>query len=407
MESYLEALPIELIGHIMSFLDLRNIAPLRLTSCNMENKTFRAGFSTFFNNKDVKLTTSTLHEMVHITSQSRLGCLLQHCTITGIVRDETTVPHISAECMSPLTEAFRNLKQHSTKGGLKSLCLRVAARIEDADGDLVEPDSFHSWQPVWAVAVHTFNVVMAALDGSHLVVHEHLDIFGSLRGCSLPSDVFMARNFASMNAFRALKKLTVSLSAPRETTSKYTEESQSELLLDMMQMSRNMPEMAFLNLHWYRLIYTGYEPILSNLPPVYGEMYTKSAPLCLKECTLRGIHVYESDLLGFLEAVCPRDLTLENVTLLSGTFASVFRYLSDPDSVVASYHLDDIKERRCLVHFDVPGNPKFRYMRGNVGPSTLTRSAGHVKETINYCINQGRALGSGERVRVSNIPHVV
>jgi len=64
-----------------------------------------------------------------------------------------------------LAEAFRNLKQHSPKGGPASLCLRVAARMEGADGELTEPDDCRSWRAVWDAALRIFNVTMAALIG--------------------------------------------------------------------------------------------------------------------------------------------------------------------------------------------------------------------------------------------------
>jgi hypothetical protein len=109
--------------------------------------------------------------------------------------------------------------------------------------------------------------------------------------------------------------------------------------------------------------------------------------------------VSESDLLQFLEAVRPATVSLTDIHLVSGTYASVFQYLTSPDSPVACYHLDDDWEGNALVHFEVPGSSKFRYTRGNPGPSSLTRQAGHVKEAIHYRFALGRALGSGERMR--------
>jgi hypothetical protein len=109
--------------------------------------------------------------------------------------------------------------------------------------------------------------------------------------------------------------------------------------------------------------------------------------------------VSKSDLLQFLEAVRPATVTLTDVHLVSGTYASVFHYLTSPDSPVACYHLDDVREGNALVHFEAPGSSKFRYTGGNVGPSSLTRQAGHVKEAIHYRFAPGRPLGSGARMR--------
>ena len=107
----------------------------------------------------------------------------------------------------------------------------------------------------------------------------------------------------------------------------------------------------------------------------------------------------ESDLLQFLKTVHPAMIMLTDVHLISGTYASVFQYLTSPDSLIECYHLDDIHEGIALVHFEVPGRPKFPYLRDTVGPSSLTRQAGHVKEAIHYRFARGRAVGSTHRAR--------
>lgn len=83
----LEALPIDLIEHIVTPLDLSGIASLRLTSRPVQSKAFRVSFTAFFKNKDVELTKSSPQAMVRSTSQGRLGCLLQHCTVIDIATD--------------------------------------------------------------------------------------------------------------------------------------------------------------------------------------------------------------------------------------------------------------------------------------------------------------------------------
>lgn len=412
MESPLEALQIELIEHIVTFLELCDIASLRLTSGAMENKASQGSLTALFKHKNVELTTKTLDEMVRVTSQGRLGCLLQHCTITGIVRNETAAADEGTEHVRLLAKAFRNLKQRSKKGGLGSLCLRVAARMEGADGELIEPDNFRSWRAVWDVALRTFKVTMAALNESQLPVDEHLNIFGSLRGCSLACDAFLAfaQQFTSMHVFGSLKRLTVSLSAPHKAATEHQSEAavietgaqaqsrHSNLILQgIMQVSRIMPALERLELHWYNLGDSmSTSPVPSATRP---ESSTSSAFTCLKECSLHGIYVSESHLLQFLQAVQPATLTLTNVRLVSGTYASIFKYMAGPDSPVTYYHLDDIREGNALVHFDVPGSSKFRYRGGNVGPNSLTRQTSHMKEAIHYQFASGRPLGSGERMR--------
>jgi hypothetical protein len=102
---------------------------------------------------------------------------------------------------------------------------------------------------------------------------------------------------------------------------------------------------------------------------------------------------------GFSRAFHPATLTLTDVRLVSGTYASIIKYLTGPDSPVTYYHLDNIREGKALVHFDVLGSSKFRYIGGNVGPSSLTRQTSHVKEAIRYRFASGRPLGSRKRMR--------
>lgn len=102
----------------------------------------------------------TLQDTVRLTSHGRLGCLLEHCTITGIVRSDTAAADAGADqdMLTLLSEAFRNLKLRSSNGGLASLCLRVVARIENADGELEEPNAFRDWKHVWNTALRTFQI---------------------------------------------------------------------------------------------------------------------------------------------------------------------------------------------------------------------------------------------------------
>jgi hypothetical protein len=213
-----------------------------------------------------------------------------------------------------------------------------------------------------------------------------------------------------MYVFGSLKRLTVSLSAPHKAATEHQSEAavteteaqaqsrHSNLILQgIMQVSRIMPELESLELHWYNL---GDSMSTSPVPSATRqESSTSSASACLKECSLHGIYLSESHLLQFLEAVHPATLTLTDVRLVSGTYASIFKYLTGPDSPVTYYDLDDIREGNALVHFDVPGSSKFRYRGGNVGPSSLTRQTSHVKEAIRYRFASGRPLGSGERMR--------
>lgn len=436
MKSNLQALQIELIECIVTFLELRDISSLRLTCRTLEDKASQGSFTKFFKHKNVELTTRTLQDMVRVTNPGRrLGCLLQHCTITGIARrddEETTTLAIADEGPTEhhhlqrlLTEAFRNLKQqHSPKGGLASLCFRVAARIEvAADGELttIEPDEFRSWRAVWEAARRAFDVAMAALIESQLRVDEHLDVFGSLQGCSLACDTFLAvaQESAARHVFASLKRLTVRLSAPplppkpeidyeaveEEVvieTEVQTQSNRSHLILqDIMQVLRIMPALESLKLHWYNLGDNASTSLAASSATPWESNISSVPTTGLKECSLHGIYVSESHLLQFLDVVHPTSLTLTDIRLMSGTYDPIFKYLTDLDTPVTYIHLDDIRVGINLVHFEIPGNPKFPYLYGGVGPSVLTRQASHnaKEEPIRYRIARRRPLGSPQRYR--------
>ncbi|KAL1875521.1 hypothetical protein Plec18167_005457 [Paecilomyces lecythidis] len=411
MNSALEALHTELVELIVVYLEPHDIASLRLTSRTIREKASWGCFGALFKRKNIELETETLQQMTRVTSHDQPGRLLQHCTITGIARTDATAPAENTEHLRLLTEAFRNIKQHSPKHALASLSLRVAARSESADGSLVEPDSFLSQISIWETALRTFNITMTALNQSQLPVVEQLDIFGSLRGCSLACDAFLsfANNPASVDIIGSLKGLTVSLSVPYEVeVNDFKEAGELEavpakfsnpnlILLDTLQVLSMMPELETFRLHWHSL--GARIEIPSTSIAAHQRKAISLVSTSLKECSLRGIQVSGSDLLQFLEAVQPAALTLTDTTLVSGTYTPIFKYITSPDCPVTSYCLDDIWQGRNLVHFEVPGKSKFRFARDSPGPTTLLRKGSTTKEEIRYRFSSGRALGSPQRYR--------
>lgn len=409
--SALEALPIELIEHIVTNLDFCDISSLRLTSRTIEDKASQFSFTTLFGRKDIGLTTTALQNFVGATGQGRLGCLLQDCTLTGIASFETTTPDDTAEHIRLLADAFRNLKHRSPRGGLVSLSLGLAVRV-GTEGELAPPGHQRvrrAWRTIWDAAIRTFRVTIAALGESQMSVGERLDVFGSVVGCSLPCDVFMASAgiFSSAHVFGSLRKLTLSLSAPyraesepdlewensaqepsapliNQTQSRYSQ----QVFRVIVQLCHAKLKLEDLDLHWYDLGRYISTSSLSDSPQassIAGD--TSSGTIHIKGCSLRGVFISETDLLHLLQTTCPETLTLTDIHLISGTYTSILDYVNGPDSSIKSYHLDDLCEEgasRPPVHFNIPGRSKFRYRGGPVGPSTLTRQAGDAKEAVGY-----------------------
>ncbi|OAQ65884.1 hypothetical protein VFPPC_07518 [Pochonia chlamydosporia 170] len=412
----LTALHTELIDHISTYLDVPDIASLRLTCRTMGRKATSSKFTALFKQKNIQLSTQALQRLVQVTSQGSLGCLLEDCSITGIAQlpqaslsqtDQTT------ELVQLLTTAFRNLKQHSPNGKITSIRLLVVAREQDAIGNLVEPAVFRSWGAIWAAASHTFKVVMAALSNSGLYV-ECLDIFNSINGCSLVIDDFMS-DLKTKQLWPLLKTLSVSLSAKPVVDKWLIDEAMEhqyqpagpeeiwtadQTLRAIANTISHMPFLQSLNVHWYIIGKPETPPteVSSNL---FNDTTMQSFKWTgIQECSLHGIQATPTHLLQFLQTFRPQTLTLTDVSLVGGTYSPIFEYLSSAESSVTSYHLDDLDETRHLVHFNhVKGTPKFRYRTGDFGPSTVSRCGLSVKEPISYQLAHSRVLGSGERAR--------
>ncbi|KAI1089359.1 hypothetical protein F5B19DRAFT_379928 [Rostrohypoxylon terebratum] len=400
----IEALPIELIEQIVQLLDLCSIASLRLTSRNMERKASQGYFTKFFHTKDMALTPRTLQNMIWITSQDHVGGLLQHCNIVGIAEIDMITQSHANELTDLLATAFLNLKERCKNGGLASLCLRVATIPQDSNDQTAQSGASKQWKDIWATALCTFNITIAALERSQLSVDDSLDVFGSVKGCSLRCDVFLLwpHSFPSTPIFAKLRRLTVSLSSScigfEEQATPGEERDyvpSSNIFRGILEMSRIMPQLESINLHWYRLGYN-----VTTLTKPFIDTSGSSTFTHLKELILRGMHTSANNLLQFIRELRPTSLTMKDITLTSRVYDPIFEYITSPESPMAYYCLDDIHHDGRLVHFNIPGHPKyphlFQYMREGVhiGPSTLIQGIEDVKEPISYLHTRLRLVSS-------------
>lgn len=416
--SPLETLQIELLESIVSYLELCDVASLRLACRTIEDKASQQSFTSFFRDKNVKLSSPALQRFVQVTGHGRLGYLLRHCTITGVASSEKATSSEIDEHSRLLADAFCNLKNRSPEGGLTSLTLGVTVDVGN-NGELVQPDDTRArpaWRTVWEATECTFHGSMKALQESQLPVGDRLNIFGNLPGCSLAYDVFVAHNrtLTSARVFGSLKTLTLSLSGRcrdvsepewegslqdiTDTIRQTQRQNSSQALRTIVQLSLKSPELEGLDLHWYDLgrnISTSISPNIAQ----NGDIDTGFDALQIKSCKLRGVFVSEMGLLQFLQATCPKTLTMTDIHLDPGTYTPILDYLNGQDSPTKLYHLDDLREGGSLVHFNVPGSPKFPYLNGRVGPSTLTREECGARDIISYRLPPGRPKGSGKLYR--------
>ncbi|KAI0533029.1 hypothetical protein GGR58DRAFT_522184 [Xylaria digitata] len=396
----LESIPIELTEHIVTFLNLRDIASLRLTNRSIESKASQGHFTKFFTRKQVKLDTETLQNMLHVTRRGRLGCLLRHCIISGITEPDTASKSQIAGHKGLLAQAFDFLKQRSSRGSLDSLRLRVTIRTGRANGGAREAETIPLGVAIWMAALNTFNITMAALSKSELLVYEQLDIYGTISSCSLNYDAFLSlsQQISFLSIFYRLKKLMLSLSSPYDASTEHTP-TQETTAISLSQTAHvvYMPNLEALHMHWYSL--RSDAPATSVQPAPGIDNAIVPAIAHLKECSVRGVYTTKGDLLRFIKAVNPSVLIMADVSLTSGTYTSIFDHLTNPETSITHYFLDDIREGTNLVHFDTEGTSKFPYKGIEMGHSWLTRDTTHFKEPIRYSITSRRPIRSGERKR--------
>ncbi|KAJ2981405.1 hypothetical protein NUW58_g6696 [Xylaria curta] len=411
MTPSLEALPVELVSYIRTFLDLKGILSLRLASSTLASKLSPHLLAEFFVCKNVELTLAPLKNMAYMTGRGRAGSLLRDCTIVGVPGIDISCTPDSDEHVRLLTEAFINLKQYSPQRSLATLQLSVGMRkrYRESDDEISEQFARPSRKVTWETAQRTFDITMTALRESRLTIGSHLNLFGSLPDCSLVHKAFLPldQRFVATGLFKSLETLTMSLSALYISQNQTRQGDVSNnsiqgvhgtmLLRSLLEMSSLMPNLKEFDIHWYNVganTSTSFEDRAVNIA---ATDYPKSARL--RACSLRGLYAPGSDLLEFLKAIRPGRLSLDDVHLVSETWAPIFDYLMSSTSPVAICRFDDIREGDRLVHFDVLGPSKFPYKGVIMGPSTLTKSQDNIKDAIHYRTTSRRPLGSGQRMR--------
>ncbi|KAI1738247.1 hypothetical protein F4680DRAFT_450327 [Xylaria scruposa] len=398
MASSLETLPAELVDMVAKFLDFQDVTSLRCTSRTMESKTLHAFHSTgCFDHKNIKLEMETLEKFAKLSSNKSLTSRLQHCTIIGITGLRETM-HEWDEYIRLLTAIFRNLEKNIQTGSIVSLSFRVILRITNS--------SIYHWERFWNTAVRTFGVTIMALIESNLSVEGNLDLFSSVPFCSLEYTAFLllAQETRLAKNFKHLKRLTMSLSPFRDIRVPYELGHTDTKLLQggyvastlraISQLPAIMPELESLDFHWF---YVGATVERGAQSPAHRDVSSFSTALTLKECTLRGIYVSESDLLEFITSTSPMTLRLMDVNLLTpGTYESIFQHITHANSQTIYCHFEYLwctpQSYVHAVYFDKPepeeGDRWNTYLRYTFSPQM--KKLGHqgiphqVRETCDW-----------------------
>lgn len=406
----------ELSWEICGYLPASDVAALRLTCRTLERNSYNS-FTNLFRYRTILLTPESLNNFVAMTQRDELGCLLRSCTIQGVAQDELAQQNDDvdggdkrdAELQRLLTQGFTNLATHGQSRSLTSLTLGIAARVKLRSGSLLRPPHFRSARAIWKRARETFDIVMAALHESQLVVEDELNVFTDTVGCSLEVNHFTAihRRFLSFNPLQTITtlRLSISLEYTSDSDTYYIFNNDEDLLhsdfrsdfqivqsdgvLQIVRqvLARCMPDVERLEVHWYTV---GID-LLTEAPLFTETLFDKQIELprlSLKECRLYGVGASPQQLFEFIDGVRPKALTLTDLCMINGSWDSVISHLTDPATAIESFHLDDLAVRgdgqQRLVHFAAPGGPKFRYGDNAGWPSTITRPPGTAKEHLRY-----------------------
>jgi hypothetical protein len=115
----------------------------------------------------------------------------------------------------------------------------------------------------------------------------------------------------------------------------------------------------------------------------------------LKQCRLRGIYIGDRDLLAIIQQTATRRLFMENVTISSGTFTSIFDYCTSETAGIEELSFDDLFEKHHMLYFRTPDQvghaqvPLQQSTRRAQGTASLHQVGAEVKQPIIYHYHQG------------------
>lgn len=292
----LNGLPRNILADVINLLIFRDLCSLCLVS-----RTFAATcrqdtfFQKHFSTKMLKWTsTEQMQEFMHLTHENRMGCLLQHLTIVGVVG---VPPAAGLQSLATLlTQAFTNLRLNTAHAGLQSTTLLVQAQVENGNGELVSVKKICDWRKVWQTTAQTFRIILRALADSALPI-EKLDVFGSVSWCSLACDQ-IGWVLDTMDVSRPLEKLkSLSLSLSHHIV----EEDSGDRLHaagqrhanDIAQLLQLCQQLQKLELHWYNLHIIKLDEAEMEERQFFTHVVQLAPFTQLRHCRLDGIYTDE------------------------------------------------------------------------------------------------------------------
>lgn len=449
MSAAIQSVPPEVLGRCIEHLAFRDICNLRLSCRKFAAWCAQGTIKSHFLLKHVHMTKENLESFVEQTGPGRLGCLVEHVTLTGVAVDTQLLGEIlqtktrwvtkshgsvqyhctpakllkveadlkglkalqteqaylrdNGESVALLAEAFRNIASNGKLGLLPHLTLDVAVYLQNAETRQL-PAAGGDWGRISQAAADCFHMTMSSLAKSKLL-STRLDIFGSASRCSLGcGELYQLGSYDSLlaPAMSGIKSLSLSLSnrhlvdSGEQSDDEEIEvissiKSDSSALLDFLAL---MPQLEDLNLHWF----TTYQPrtreeVLFNSGRFHGRSEHVRLTV-LTKCSLRGIFLSERGLLAFLQRVPVTRLMLEEIHMVEGSFTPVFEYCTSEEAKMEYLWLNYLWQDRCLYFHDST-QVKFPHSAGwDIGPQTLERRGNEVRRPIRYGYPTGRTKGS-------------
>ncbi|KAJ3482730.1 hypothetical protein NLG97_g7490 [Lecanicillium saksenae] len=416
----LNALSVELVDCVTSYLDFADISALRQASRAINSAVLATRYPRYFKTKGrLWLDTPSLQSFAALANTSELVCSLEALTLVSVLNPPSAEPDETSLHRSLLAEAFMLIKRRSKTGSLLSLTLSIAPRLEGtvlrSKYEKYYEAVARDWKHVWNLADEALATTMYALGESSLPVSQLLDLFSGIRGCSLYFHKFAdipARFPLALASLDGLKALKVSLSPPMKLSLQRLAPGETRLFTDdgqhvphsgnVLEDTRRLlpvltPSLESLDMHWYDLDDRSLETSALLLPD-NSDAAIHGMPL--KSCRLRGFKVGDVQLRDFLEKLRPASIELQHVGMVRGSWDTVLRYICSAESGIESFCLDDLLDADMqLLHFDAPGRPKFPYLGRGGGPNTLVRAGSDANQSVRYFTMTVRALGSPEVMR--------
>lgn len=440
MGSLIENCTIDVIYEIINYLEPDAISNLRLSCKTLAIKSSSSyRVKSLFRSKHVELTEQALRACTEGTQAGGLYCLVKELTLSSFAGGDDAPRRTRQGRVqlwrknkdSLLSQSFIALKRNGPTGRLASLSLEVVippdlkARLQPANAR-IESD----WTPLSEAAVDAFHTTFRALATSQLRI-EGLNMFNGpgQERCSLPCNELSKVDWDGeglTESLSSMRSLSISLS---NRVSKFDEDEDGHAITDngttrqsrrnhhdkedvsIAQHERNFTGLASLfqllnNLESFELHYFRLRGEIQGLPSpmdwcherLLQRLVTLNSLPNLTRSTIRGIYATESDLLAFIKRTRVSELSLENVTLSSGTFRSIFDYCTSASTSITKFNFDILYEMGShpwpMVLFLGPGRSRLGYDAVGLGSESLERGGDDINQPISYHTPIQPSMGS-------------